>query len=122
MKHIANYALATVFLLVISGTVTADSENTSPLAIQDSELWEITVIDQSTLSPNGNLTVSNGDYVSISVEVYSDVNHQINGSWEFKFLSGGIWQNSAIQNVSWLPNETKNLQATIGPFTEAHPQ
>ena len=118
MKHIANYALAAVFLLVISVIVTADSENISPLTIQDSELWEITVIDQSTLSPNGNLTVSNGDYVSISVEVSSDVNHQINGSWEFKFLSAGIWQNSAIQNVSWLPNETKNLQATIGPFTE----
>ena len=118
MKHTANFAIAVVFLLLSSGSVRAEVEESPSLTIQDSNFWIIEAIDQTTSSSNGNSTVSDGDYVRISLEVYNNVDLSINGSWELKVLSNGIWHTSMFQNESWLPYETKSPEITIGPMVE----
>ena len=118
MKHTANFAIAVVFLLLFTGSVRAEVEESPSLTIQDSNFWIIESIDQTTSSSNGNSTVSDGDYVRISMEVYNNVDLSINGSWELKVLSNGIWHTSMFQNESWLPYETKSPEITIGPMVE----
>ena len=118
MKHTANFAIAVVFLLLFTGSVRAEAEESPSLTIQDSNFWIIEAIDQTTSSSNGNSTVSDGDYVRISLEVYNNVDLSINGSWELKVLSNGIWHTSMFQNESWLPFETKSPEITIGPMVE----
>ena len=118
MKHTANFAIAVVFLLLFTGSVRADVEESPSLTIQDSNFWIIEAIDQTTSSSNDNSTVSDGDYVRISLEVYNNVDLSINGSWELKVLSNGIWHTSMFQNESWLPYETKSPEITIGPMVE----
>jgi len=118
VKHTANFAIAVVFLLLFTGSVRAEVEESPSLTIQDSNFWIIEAIDQTTSSSNGNSTVSDGDYVRISLEVYNNVDLSINGSWELKVLSNGIWHTSMFQNESWLPYETKSPEITIGPMVE----
>ena len=93
-------------------------EESPSLTIQESNFWIIEAIDQTTSSSNDNSTVSDGDYLRISLEVYNNVDLSINGSWELKLLSNGIWQTSMFQNESWLPFETKSPEITIGPVSE----
>jgi len=116
--HTANFAIAVVFLLLFTGSVRAEVEESPSLTIQDSNFWIIEAIDQTTSSSNGNSTVSDGDYVRISLEVYNNVDLSINGSWELKVLSNGIWHTSMFQNESWRPYETKSPEITIGPMVE----
>ena len=118
MKHTANFAIAVVFLLIFTCTVRAEGEQSPSLTIQDSNFWIIETIDQTTSSSNENVTVSDGDYVRISLEVYNNVDLSINGTWELKVLSNGVWYTSMFQNESWLPYETKSPEITIGPMVE----
>ena len=82
MKHTANFAIAVVFLLIFTCTVRAEGEQSPSLTIQDSNFWIIETIDQTTSSSNENVTVSDGDYVRISLEVYNNVDLSIIGTWE----------------------------------------
>ena len=118
MKHTANFAIAVVFLLIFTCTVRAEGEQSPSLTIQDSNFWIIETIDQTTSSSSENVTVSDGDYVRISLEVYNNVDLSINGTWELKVLSNGVWYTSMFQNESWLPYETKSPEITIGPMVE----
>ena len=113
MKHTANFAIAVVFLLIFTCTVRAEGEQSPSLTIQDSNFWIIETIDQTTSSSNENVTVSDGDYVRISLEVYNNVDLSINGTWELKVLSNGVWYTSMFQNESWLPYETKSPEITL---------
>ena len=115
MKHTANFMMAVVFLLFFSAGVNAEVEESHSLTIQESNFG---ILKQSTPQHHprtGNSTVSDGDYVRISLEVYNNVDLSINGSWDLKLLSNGIWQTSMFQNESWLPFETKSPEITIGP-------
>ena len=118
MKHTANFTMAVVFLLFFSAGVNAEEGESHSLTIQESNFWNIETIDPTTSSPTGNSTVSDGDYLRISLEVYNNVDLSINGSWYLKLLSNGIWQTSMFQNESWLPFETKSPEITIGPVSE----
>ena len=118
VKHTTNYATAIALLLIFAMHATADDVEAQTLTIQDSSLWNIEVIDESTSSPNGNLTISDGDYVRISLEVLNSADYSVNGTWGLKFLSGDMWQSSLTQNGTWLPNETKTPEITIGPMSE----
>ncbi len=118
MKHTANFMMAVVFLLFFSAGVNAEEGESHSLTIQESNFWNIETIDPTTSSPTGNSTVSDGDYLRISLEVYNNVDLSINGSWDLKLLSNGIWQTSMFQNESWLPFETKSPEITIGPVSE----
>lgn len=88
------------------------------MEIQESSDWEIIVIDQSTSLPNGNETLSDGDYVRITVQVSNTGNQNINGSWKLKLLSEGVWNPSVGQNETWRANDNQLSEMTLGPLIE----
>ncbi len=118
MKHTVSYMILLSFILIFSNSVSADDSQLSEMEIQVSSDWEIIVIDQSTSLPNGNETFSDGDYVMISVEVSNTGNHTINGSWELKLLSEGVWHPSVGQNETWDANDDQISEMTLGPLIE----
>ncbi|DAC43402.1 MAG TPA: hypothetical protein HA315_03515, partial [Candidatus Thalassarchaeaceae archaeon] len=82
MKHTASYIILLSLTLLLSNSASADSTQLQEIEIQDPSDWEILVIDQSTSSPNGNETFSDGDFVRLSVLVSNTGSEVINGSWE----------------------------------------
>ncbi len=88
------------------------------MEIQESSDWEIIVIDQSTSLPNGNETLSDGDYVRITVQVSNTGNQNISGSWKLKLLSEGVWNPSVGQNETWRANDNQLSEMTLGPLIE----
>ena len=71
MKHTLSYIISLCFILIFSNSASANDSQLSEMEIQESSDWEIIVIDQSTSLPNGNETLSDGDYVRITVQVLS---------------------------------------------------
>tara|TARA_S200000501_G_scaffold359428_1_gene385302 strand:+ start:8288 stop:10048 length:1761 start_codon:yes stop_codon:yes gene_type:complete len=68
--------------------------------------------------PNGNETLSDGDYVRITVQVSNTGNQNINGSWKLKLLSEGVWNPSVGQNETWRANNNQLSEMTLGPLIE----
>ncbi len=118
MKHTASYIILLSLTLLLSNSASADSTQLQEIEIQDPSDWEILVIDQSTSSPNGNETFSDGDFVRLSVLVSNTGSEVINGSWELKLLSNGVWNSSMVQNETWDVNDDQISEITLGPLME----
>lgn len=118
MKHTLSYIISLCFILIFSNSASANDSQLSEIEIQESSDWEIIVIDQSTLLPNGNETLSDGDYVRITVQVSNTGNQNINGSWKLKLLSEGVWNPSVGQNETWRANNNQLSEMTLGPLIE----
>ncbi|DAC32097.1 MAG TPA: hypothetical protein D7H74_00040, partial [Candidatus Poseidoniales archaeon] len=118
MKHTVSYIILLSFILIFSNSASAEDSQLSEIEIQDPSDWEIIVIDQSTTLPNGNETFSDGDYVSISVRVSNTGNQSVNGSWKLKLLSEGVSHSSVSQNETWIANDDRLSEITVGPLVE----
>tara|TARA_A100000164_G_scaffold373315_1_gene404284 strand:+ start:486 stop:2393 length:1908 start_codon:yes stop_codon:yes gene_type:complete len=118
VKHTLSYIISLCFILIFSNSASANDSQLSEIEIQESSDWEIIVIDQSTLLPNGNETLSDGDYVRITVQVSNTGNQNINGSWKLKLLSEGVWNPSVGQNETWRANNNQLSEMTLGPLIE----
>lgn len=118
MKHTASYIILLSFILIFSDSASADDSQLTEIEIQDSSEWEILVMDQSTSLPNGNETFFDGDYIKISIQVINTGNQTINGSWQLKLLSEGVWHPSVSQNETWVADDNKLSELTLGPLIE----
>ena len=118
MKHTLSYIISLCFILIFSNSASANDSQLSEMEIQESSDWEIIVIDQSTSLPNGNETLSDGDYVRITVQVSNTGNQNISGSWKLKLLSEGVWNPSVGQNETWRANDNQLSEITLGPLIE----
>lgn len=118
MKHTVSYIVMLSLLLIFSNSASANDSQLSQLEIQESADWEILVINQSTSLPNGNETFSDGDYVRVSIQVNNIGNQPINGSWELKLFSEGVWLPSGSQNETWNANNNQISEMTLGPLIE----
>lgn len=118
MKHTLSYIISLCFILIFSNSASANDSQLSEMEIQESSDWEIIVIDQSTSLPNGNETLSDGDYVRITVQVSNTGNQNISGSWKLKLLSEGVWNPSVGQNETWRANDNQLSEMTLGPLIE----
>ena len=118
MKHTASYIILLTFTLLLSNSSSADSTQLQEIEIQEPSDWEILVIDQSTSSPNGNETFSDGDFVTLSVMVTNTGSQSINGSWKLESLSNGVWNSPTSQNATWNGNDDQISEITLGPLAE----
>ena len=118
MKHTASYIILLTFTLLLSNSASADSTQLQEIEIQGPSDWEILVIDQSTSSPNGNETFSDGDFVTLSVLVTNTGSQSINGSWKLESLSNGVWNSPTGQNATWIGNDDQISEITLGPLKE----
>ena len=118
MKHTASYIILLTFTLLLSNSASADSTQLQEIEIQGPSDWEILVIDQSTSSPNGNETFSDGDFVTLSVLVTNTGSQSINGSWKLESLSNGVWNSHTGQNATWIGNDDQISEITLGPLVE----
>ena len=118
MKYATFQIVLIIFCLIISTPAAADSRQSNDLVIQDPSSWDFAVVNHSTSMPNGNETISDGDHISISISVNNPSSDLINGSWELKILSNGIWYTSMSQQESWPQGQEKVSEITLGPLSE----
>ena len=89
MKHTASYIILLTFTLLLSNSASADSTQLQEIEIQGPSDWEILVIDQSTSSPNGNETFSDGDFFLSNIRKPIDVNFVLGFAKGYGILLNG---------------------------------
>ena len=85
--------------------------------ISSDNTWSVEYLDGSTMENSENNSASNGDFISLKIQVFNTNLSSENAYWSFSFGSDGQWYggNSGILNGSL---STNNVEISFGPVTE----
>ena len=108
-------------LLLLSIIMIIFSFNTSAAEtdfdISSDNTWSVEYLDGSTMENSENNSASNGDFISLKIQVFNTNLSSENAYWSFSFGFDGQWYggNSGILNGSL---STNNVEISFGPVTE----
>ena len=85
--------------------------------ISSDNTWSVEYLDGSTMENSENNSASNGDFISLKIQVFNTNLSSENAYWSFSFGFDGQWYggNSGILNGSL---STNNVEISFGPVTE----
>ena len=85
--------------------------------ISSDNTWSVEYLDGSTMENSENNSASNGDFISLKIQVFNTNLSSENAYWSFSFGFDGQWYggNSGILNGSL---STNNVVISFGPVTE----
>mgnify|MGYP003326303370 FL=1 len=70
--------------------------------ISSDNTWSVEYLDGSTMENSENNSASNGDFISLKIQVFNTNLSSENAYWSFSFGFDGLWYggNSGILNLS----------------------
>ena len=105
--------LSIIMIIFSSNTSAADTD----FDISSDNTWSVEYLDRSTMENSGNNSASDGDFISLEIQVFNTNLSSENASWSFSFGFGGQWYggNSGILDGSL---STNNVEISFGPVAE----
>ena len=105
--------LSIIMIIFSSNTSAADTD----FDISSDNTWSVEYLDGSTMENSGNNSASDGDFISLEIQVFNTNLSSENASWSFSFGFGGQWYggNSGILDGSL---STNNVEISFGPVAE----
>ena len=100
-------------IIFSSNTSAADTD----FDISSDNTWSVEFLDGSTMENSGNNSASDGDYISLKIQVFNTNLSSVDASWSFSFGFDGQWYggNSGTLNGSL---STNNVEISFGPVAE----
>ena len=107
--------LSIIMIIFSSNTSAADTD----FDISVDNTWSVEYLDGSTLEKTGNNSASDGDFISLKIQVFNTNLSSEDAYWSFSFGFDGQWYggNSGvlIGNLS-----TNDIEISFGPVTEGY--
>ena len=105
--------LSLIMVIFSSNTSAADTD----FDISSDNIWSVEYLDGSTMESSGNDSASDGDFISLKIQVFNTNLSSENAYWSFSFGFDGQWYggNSGVLNGSL---STNNVEISFGPVAE----
>ncbi len=106
--------LLSIIMIIFSSNTSAEDTD---FDISSDNTWSVEFLDGSTMENSGNNSASDGDYISLKIQVFNTNLSSDDASWSFSFGFDGQWYggNSGILNGSL---STNNVEISFGPVAE----
>jgi hypothetical protein len=107
--------LSIIMIIFPSNTSAADND----FDISADNTWSVEYLDGSTLEKTGNNSASDGDFISLKIQIFNTNLSSEDAYWSFSFGFDGQWYggNSGVLmgNLS-----TNDIEISFGPVTEGY--